>query len=177
MAFAECQKLQNISFPDSLLSIGSNAFGNCKSFTSVKIPANVSIIGGGAFSGIDLISSIDVDTNNNNFRSIDGVLYDMNVTRLISTPSSKTEINIPNTVTRIDTNAIFRTLITSIVIPSSVTEIGSGALRANNFLENISYTGTVEQWNAIYFENGSFKWNDGIPATEVVCSDGTVSLV
>ena len=177
LAFAECQNLRNISFPDSLLSIGSTAFGNCKSFTSVKIPANVSTIGGGAFSGIDLISSIDVDTNNNNFCSIDGVLYDMNVTRLISAPSSKTEINIPNTVTKIDTNAIFNTLITSIIIPSSVTVIGDGALRANRSLENISYTGTVEQWNAIYFDNSSFKWNADTPATEVVCSDGTVSLV
>ena len=39
--------------------------------------------------------------------------------------------------------------LTSIVIPDSVTSIGSGAFQTCHNLRTINYTGTEEQWNAI----------------------------
>jgi hypothetical protein len=38
---------------------------------------------------------------------------------------------------------------------------------------NITFDGTVEEWNAIILE---YSWNEKVPATEVKCSDGTVKL-
>jgi hypothetical protein len=41
-------------------------------------------------------------------------------------------------------------------------------------LTTITYAGTVEEWNAI---EKSGSWDSNIPATEVTCSNGSVSLV
>ena len=63
--------------------------------------------------------------------------------------------------------------LTSVTIPDSVTFIAAGAFELCSGLTSITYAGTVEQWNAVQL---GLLWNpDGI--TEVVCSDGTVSLV
>lgn len=61
----------------------------------------------------------------------------------------------------------------SIVIPSSITTIGNNAFYYCSSLTTIEFEGTVEQWNAIRKVG---NWNYGVPATEVICSDGTVSL-
>ena len=61
----------------------------------------------------------------------------------------------------------------SVTIPYSVTTIGSKAFRKCMGMSSINFTGTMEQWNAISF--GS-EWNGAVPATQVSCSDGTVTL-
>ncbi len=49
----------------------------------------------------------------------------------------------------------------SIVIPESVTSIGSYAFEDCSGLKTINYTGTEEQWNAI---NKGFNWNTKCPS-------------
>ncbi len=61
----------------------------------------------------------------------------------------------------------------SITIPSSVERIDGVAFAGCILLTHIAFNGTIAQWNAI--EKGHY-WNDGIPATHVQCSDGTVAL-
>ena len=65
------------------------------------------------------------------------------------------------------------TNLTSITIPNSITNIGRMAFYNCPALETINYEGTVEQWNAITKDS---NWNMMVPATEVICFDGTVSL-
>ena len=65
------------------------------------------------------------------------------------------------------------TYIASVVIPDSVTSIGKYAFDNCNSLTSLTFNGTVEEWNAI--EKGA-EWNNKVPATEVVCSNGTVAL-
>ena len=61
----------------------------------------------------------------------------------------------------------------SIIIPASITSIAGSAFDYFESLENIIFLGTIEQWNAIIKGD---RWNKNIPATEVICSDGTVPL-
>ena len=83
-------------------------------------------------------------------------------------------ITIPDSVTSIGAWAFSECYsLTSITIPASVTSIGENAFNSCTSLTSINFEGTVEQWNSISF--GDY-WNDDIPATEVVCSDGTVTL-
>ena len=60
-----------------------------------------------------------------------------------------------------------------IVIPDSVTSIGYCAFYGCGSLTSITFNGTMEQWNNV--RKGS-DWNDYVPATKVVCSDGEVAL-
>ena len=49
-AFKDCNNLQNIEIPDSILSIGDSAFYNCSSLNEIIIPNSVTTIGSSAFS-------------------------------------------------------------------------------------------------------------------------------
>ena len=64
----------------------------------------------------------------------------------------------------------------SVTIPSSITSIGDGAFKDCVVLTKITFNGTVEQWNAIDLDNSPLDWNHNIPATVVICSDGTVEI-
>ena len=55
-AFDDCEKLKEITLPDSLTSIGDDAFYLCRNLSKIVIPANVASIGSYAFNlaGIDV---------------------------------------------------------------------------------------------------------------------------
>ena len=88
--------------------------------------------------------------------------------------SSLTSIAIPNSVTSIGCDAFsYCSGLTSITIPDTVTSIGNCAFEYCLTLTSITFKGTVAQWNEI--DLGEY-WNYNVPATEVVCTDGTISL-
>ena len=61
----------------------------------------------------------------------------------------------------------------SLVIPDSVVSIEYGAFYGCVNLEKLQYAGTIEQWQAISLGE---CWNFGVPATEVICTDGVITL-
>ena len=88
--------------------------------------------------------------------------------------TSLTSVTIPDSVTSIGGSAFYGcTILTSVTIGNSVTNIGYAAFRGCTSLTSITFKGTVAQWNAI--SKGSF-WESYVPATVVVCSDGSVSI-
>ena len=87
---------------------------------------------------------------------------------------SLTDITIPSSVTNIGPTAFYSCIwLTNIEIPSSVTSIGEAAFFYCIRLESMSFSGTVEQWNAITKGN---NWNLQLSATYVQCTDGQVQL-
>jgi hypothetical protein len=54
-----------------------------------------------------------------------------------------------------------------------VTNICDGAFTFCENLTNITFNGTVAEWNAI--EKG-VGWNDDVPVIEVICLDGIVTV-
>ena len=58
-------------------------------------------------------------------------------------------------------------------IPASVTAIDTSAFYNCSSLNSIRFEGSVEQWNAIAKGN---NWNYKVPATEVVCTNGSATL-
>ena len=59
-AFENCSSLDNINFPSKLNEIGDYSFRNCKALSDVEIPENINKIGLSAFSGCDSLESITI---------------------------------------------------------------------------------------------------------------------
>ena len=109
-------------------SIGESAFWGCSGLTSVVIPSSITSIGRRAFSGCSKLAEIVVDDGNQNYMSIDGILYSKDGSLLHSCPGAKTSVDIPSSVTSIGGSAfLLCSGLTSVVIPPSVTSIGESA--------------------------------------------------
>ena len=65
------------------------------------------------------------------------------------------------------------TKLEKINLPESLVFIGETAFYNCVSLKTIEFEGTTAQWNAILKGD---RWAEGVPATEVICSDGKVSL-
>lgn len=78
-----------------------------------------------------------------------------------------------DTVTEIGSSAFRCALIEKVTIPDTITNIGDCAFGFCPVLKTINFDGTVAQWNAITKVSG---WNVDTPATNVTCTDGTVTL-
>lgn len=131
-AFSGCYRAQNLIIGNGVISIGEEAFSDCNSLTQVTIPASVTYIGDRAFR-CNSFTEINVDINNNNYSSLDGVLFDKNKTTLIQYPAKKssTSYTIPSSVTQIGVEAFPQCKnLTSIVIPESVTSVGDSAIHS-----------------------------------------------
>lgn len=61
----------------------------------------------------------------------------------------------------------------SVVLGKNIQHIGYFAFAGCKNLASITFSGTVEEWNAIQKDSA---WNQGIKAKQVVCADGTVDL-
>lgn len=137
-AFYTNKNITNVSIPNSVKNIGRYAFYGCTSITSFNIPASVKSIGWDALSGCKNLTNITVDENNTSFKSIDGILYSKDGSKLLNYPINKAgeKFTISNNVTDIGNNAFDGSVnLKSIEIPSSVTIIESGAF---GFCKNLS---------------------------------------
>lgn len=99
--FWHCTRLASISIPNSVTSIGYCAFFENYKLISITIPNSVTSIDDKAFLFSTNLTAIDVDKNNIKYSSIDGVLYDKDISTLIKCPEGKASIIIPSRVTSI----------------------------------------------------------------------------
>lgn len=143
-AFCGCSSLKSVNIPNSVTSIGEYAFSSCKSLTTVTIPKSVAFINRQAFPFCDNLTAINVDSDNDVFSSIDGVLYNKNASSLKCCPGGKTSVTIPNSVTSIGAYAFYScTKLSSVTIPNSVITIGEGAFGCCYSLTSIALPTSV----------------------------------
>ena len=144
-AFAGCTRLNPITLPDRLISIGDRAFVNCYRFYSVTIPSSVTSIGHQVFEGCRILSSINVDSNNQRYSSIDGVVYSKLQDTLILCPQAKGgQVIIPNSVIVIGDNAFsYCENLNFVTIPNSVITIGNEAFAYCQKLNTVNIGNSV----------------------------------
>jgi len=140
-AFEYCENLKSVNIPSSITSIEYETFFGCKSLTSVNIPSSVTSIGRRAFENCKSLKSINVDKNNQNYKSIDGVLFSYNGTILIACPGGKEgNYSVPYNVATISDFAFYGcSLLTSVDISSTVTQIGNYAFSSCYNLTSMTF--------------------------------------
>ena len=147
-AFSYCRGLEGtLILPNTLEEIGDDAFDYCGFTGVVTIPASVEWIGYTPFYGCDGIEGFVVDPANEDFDSRDNcnaIIKKYNDELIVGCKNS----TIPDGVVSIAEDAFNRCSgLTSITIPSSVTEIGGWSfwftgLTSINIPASVTYIGT-----------------------------------
>ena len=115
-AFYNCGSMVSVHIPETVTYIDDGAFANCARLKEIFIPAAVLYISETAFSGSERLAAINVDTNNGIYSSLNGVLYGGNLSYLLKCPEGWAG---------------------EYTLPATVEEIGSHALRVNDYMTAI----------------------------------------
>lgn len=156
-AFEDCSSLQKIELPEGLTSIGSRAFANCTLLPTIFIPANVSSIGDAPFTGCSWLTDIDVDRANEHYASVDGVLFNHDITLLITCPQRKSgTYTIPATVTKIgDSGFNLCRYLTDITLPAQLDTISKSAFKGCSKLTELELPATLKYIGTSAYANCS----------------------
>ncbi|MBO5092089.1 MAG: leucine-rich repeat domain-containing protein [Clostridia bacterium] len=156
-----------IEVPAGVTTIKENAFSGLKSTTNgrvmVVLPEGVTTIEKGAFSGCEInkllisdtvkfidkdafrlskIGAIEVDKTSPNYKSVDGSLFDREMTTIIRYGGSGTEYEVPGTVSVIGKRAFENSSITSVYLGDGVVTIEDGAFY-NSAIKQITLSASV----------------------------------
>ena len=168
--FSGCISLSEIDIPSSVTSIGSYAFYGCSDLKNINIPHGVEEIGNYAFTDCINLQAVNVPTENSNFSSQDGVLFNKDKTELIYYPLGKNGgYIIPDGVTAICDYAFSYSKLSDIVLPNSLRDIGEWAFGYCTNLKNIDIPASVK--NIGY---ASFNHCTGLQNIEL--HDGLISI-
>jgi len=165
-------KYVSLDLSDSpMITIGRGAFAGCSNITSITIPNSVINIEDQSFAGCTSLATINVDTNNTNYSSEHGVLYNKNKTTLVAYPGGKTgAFTIPDNVTSIGEWAFSNcTNLTNITIPDNVTNIGEWAFGFCSGLTSVTIKNGVTR-----IEGWAFFGCSGL--TNIIIPDSVTSI-
>lgn len=144
--------LKTVIIPETIIMIGDSAFASCPDLVNAELPMSLERIGDFAFFGTgvkevnifpDVVSisptafagteaTFNVAYGNSYYGSVNGMLTDYKRKTIISYPSAKGNVDIPEGITTIDTYAFYsNTGIYSLNIPASVTTIKDYAICGN----------------------------------------------
>ena len=118
--FAGNTNLTAVTLPEGLVEIGNSAFSGCQNFESVTLPESLTTLGSGAFSSCSSLKTIKIPSG---------------VTAIPSSCfgdcSSLESVTIPEGVTDIGSSAFWHCNINTLILPSTVAKIDSGAFSSN----------------------------------------------
>lgn len=154
--FFGCDKLEDVFLPDCIVTIGKNAFAN-SSIYSFTIPKDTTDFEISAIEGCSNLEYIGVALYNESYQSVDGVLYDKDLTELIRCPQSyKGTLSMPEGVTVIDKNGFKDCAdITEIVLPKGLKAIGDNAFDSCSELQDITLPESLDKIGSDVFDGCS----------------------
>lgn len=135
-AFYSCKNLISPTFPEGLEEIGSYAFWSNNAATQVDLPASLVTIGSNPWGCCAALSAFTIADGAVNFAVSDGVLFDKEITTLISYPigSPVTEYATPASTRVIKDNSMRNNyFLSSVTLNDGLEEIGVGAFNVCRF--------------------------------------------
>jgi|GEM_PF-2240674 len=162
MAFGWCNGLTSVIIPEGVKSLDGNAFWRCSSLTNVTISSSVTEIGSGVFGNCCSLMSVDVDVNNPNYKSVNGMLLSKDGTELIRSVIGMDTI--PEGVTSIGDDAFSsRYDLLSITIHEGVSNIGYNAFCECSGLTMVTIPSSVTDIGSYAFSSCYDLWSITIP--------------
>ncbi len=123
-ALEEQTALGAVTLPKGLRVIGMFAFYNCSAIKEIYIPASVTDIDPSAFIKCSSLTAINVAPDNQNYKSIDGVLYSKDGTKLIWCPKRAAQkYEVPDSVTEISDCAFIESGVSAVKITNPNTQL------------------------------------------------------
>lgn len=181
-AFRDMVYVVDIKLPDGLAVIGNCAFYGCRSLQKIHLPRSVCRLGkksaGNIFKDCSSLSDISVDEGNGAFASINGILFDKTMTKLIKMPANcgVEHYSIPNSVIEIVSNAFEGChSLKCIELTDNVIKIGSGAFQNCISLQTIEIPNSVIELCSSAFEGCSALQEIEIPNSISLINDSIFS--
>ncbi|MCM1350393.1 MAG: leucine-rich repeat protein [Prevotella sp.] len=147
LSFIGCSNLTHIAMTGDMITIGVSAMSGCKNLTTLTLPNTIQKIEGSAFDNTNIQHLYYLGTIEEwcNITIQSSPFYDIYST-------SVQDIQPLNHFYQLDENCQWKE-ITSIEIPTSITEIGSNQFNGFHFVTNIVIPTTVKRINANAFAN------------------------
>lgn len=155
--------------------IGYAVFLDCIGITSIVIPDSVISIDSSAFGGCTSLTEITVSPDNKNYSSVDGVLFNKDMTILVRYPegAANSSYVVPNSVVEIYSNAFIGcNSIKSITLSKGLKKIYDGTFANLTNLESVIVQEGVQHIGNKAFENCSSLKQISLP--ESLISIGSV---
>ena len=178
--------IESVVIPDSVTSIGNQAFYMCEKLTNVTLGRNLTTIKKEAFYHCGSLADLTVKSARLGLVDYGVFLGCQNLVRIalpvgittlsrnLFNSSGLSEIIIPHGVTTIEEGVFFQCEnLTNVQIPASVRTIGRDVFNGCGNLRQISFDGTIAQWNSIKI---SGDWHYRVPAKYVACRNGYVPI-
>lgn len=161
-AFRECKNLRSVTVSEGVERIVQNAFRACTGLISIDLPASIGEVGAGAFFECTEMKSASFAPGSKQVKLGDDMFtrcyYLMSVTlpssidrigdRMFMNCGKLYGVEIPRGAESIGEGAFASSGVVGIIIPDSVTTIGSAAFSACP-LTDIYFSGTESQWKKI----------------------------
>ena len=177
LAFQDCN-FESVTLPDHLVSVARRAFARNGNLKTVTVSASVESIDSSAFTECSGLTAYTVAPENQNYKSVDGVLFTKDGKTLLDYPAAKpgsfyavpegvtelanyafsgcgqlTDLTLPEGLTTVDDEAFsYCSGLTSLCLPHGVTTLGGAAFRGCAALEQIDLSDTLERMGNFMFD-------------------------
>lgn len=149
--YIENTNLQSVKLPITIMEIGSNAFYWCANagFTSITIPDGVTEIKDHTFESCTSLKNVTLPEH---LTTIGAGAF----TYCYALQS----IKLPEGLTTIGHGAFTLAGLTEVTLPKSLKEVGVSAFASYPAIKTVTYTGTLDQWEALRKSNDFADYND-----------------
>ena len=173
---------EEVIISDTVESIGNYAFYRCDKLKDIEFGSGLSNLGNYVLTYCTALEHIKVSENNDYFKTVDGILYNKEMTTLYKVPANCgiKSYEVPEGVVTLKKDSIgdVKTL-TKINIPSSVKVVEDYAFDGCTGLTDVYYAGSKSQWSAINIGSSNLPFTNAtihFAVEEIDLSKCTIKL-
>ena len=159
LMFHGCSRLKTFSFPSTVTSIGSRAFEGCNGFASFIIPGTIQTIGSAAFKECENLAIVVIPNSVTTIGS--SAFQDCSILNFA---------NLPSNLSTLGDDAFNGCALESVIIPSTLNEVGENAFYENN----LRYIAFAERTYSLTIDEHAFANNVLLEA--LIIPDETIEI-